>query len=208
MEIYPIISTAADSNVYLIKDTKTALVDTGTGMDDCIEISVNKALGGRELDYIINTHAHFDHCGGNRRFNAEVMIHRDDAKELLSGTLFGTYKFFGDEVPQKFDRLLLEGDKIELGESILEVIHTPGHTPGGISLLMKDDKILFSGDTLFTNGAFGRTDLGGDEKMLLHSLEKLKGVNFELLYPGHEPIVENGHKHLAMALDIYNGFFK
>lgn len=206
MEIYPIISTTADSNVYLIKDKKTALIDAGTGLDDCVETSVNKALGGRKLDFIINTHAHFDHCGGNSRFDAEVMIHRDDAKELLSGRLYGTSKFFGDDVSQKFDRLLLDGDKIELGESVLKVIHTPGHTMGSISLLLEDDKILFTGDTLFTNGGFGRTDLGGDEKILLQTLEALQDVNFELLYPGHEVIVEDGKHHLALALEIFRGF--
>jgi glyoxylase-like metal-dependent hydrolase (beta-lactamase superfamily II) len=205
MEIYPMISTTADSNVYLIKDTKTALIDAGTGMDDCVRKSVEKALEGRELDFIINTHAHYDHCGGNRRFNAKVMIHRDDAKELLSGNLYGTSKFFGDAVPMKFDRLLVGEDKIELGDSILEVIHTPGHTMGSVSLLLKDDKILFSGDTLFTNGGFGRTDLGGDEKMLLNSLERLRDVNFELLYPGHEVIAEDGKQHLDMALEIFRG---
>ena len=207
MEIHPIISTTADSNVYLIKDEKTVLIDAGTGQDDCVEISVNKALDGRELDYLINTHAHFDHCGGNSRFNdAEVMIHRDDAKELLSGVLYGTSKFFGDDVPQKFDRLLVGGDKIELGHAVLEVLHTPGHTMGSISLFLEDDKILFTGDTLFTNGGFGRTDLGGDEKILLQTLEALQDVNFELLYPGHEVIVEDGKHHLAMALEIFRGF--
>jgi glyoxylase-like metal-dependent hydrolase (beta-lactamase superfamily II) len=196
MEIYPIISTTADSNVYLIKDEKTTLIDTGTGMDDCVESQIKKILDGHELDYIINTHAHYDHAAGNRRFEAEVMIHRDDAKELLSGTLYGTYKFFGDEVPQNFDRLIEGGDKIELGDSVLEVIHTPGHTMGSISLFLEDDKILFTGDTLFTNGGFGRTDLGGDEKILLQTLEALQDVNFELLYPGHEVIVEDGKHHL------------
>jgi glyoxylase-like metal-dependent hydrolase (beta-lactamase superfamily II) len=131
MEIYPIISTTADSNVYLIKDEKTALIDAGTGLDGCVEGQIKKILDGRELDYIINTHAHYDHAAGNRRFEAEVMIHRDDAKELLSGTLYGTYKFFGDEVPQNFDRLIEGGDKIELGDSVLEVLHTPGHTMRG-----------------------------------------------------------------------------
>jgi glyoxylase-like metal-dependent hydrolase (beta-lactamase superfamily II) len=206
MEIYPIISTTADSNVYLIKDEKTTLIDTGTGMDDCVESQIKKILDGHELDYIINTHAHYDHAAGNRRFEAEVMIHRDDAKELLSGTLYGTYKFFGDEVPQNFDRLIEGGDKIELGDSVLEVIHTPGHTMGSISLFLEDDKILFTGDTLFTNGGFGRTDLGGDEKILLQTLEALQDVNFELLYPGHEVIVEDGKHHLAMALEIFRGF--
>ncbi len=206
MEIFPILSTSADSNTYLIIDEKTALVDTGTGMHDYIEQAVHGKLDGRGLDFIINTHAHFDHCGGNRQFNAKVLIHRDDAKELLSGGLYGTCRLFGGEAPLKFDRLLVGGDKIELGEGVLEVIHTPGHTIGSISLLLKDEKILFSGDTLFTNGGFGRTDLGGDAKLLLNSLEKLEDVNFETLYPGHEGVAENGGEHLKMALEIFRGF--
>ncbi len=206
MEVFPILSTSADSNVYLIIDEKTALIDTGTGMDDSIEKAVHKKLDGRKLDFVINTHAHFDHCGGNRRLNARVLIHRDDVRELLSGRFYDTYKFFEDEVPLKFDQLLLGGDKIELGDSILEVIHTPGHTIGSISLLLKDEKILFSGDTLFTNGGFGRTDLGGDGKMLLNSLERLEDVRFDVLYPGHEGIAENGKEHLKMALQVFRGF--
>lgn len=205
MEIFSILSTSADSNAYLIIDEKTALIDTGTGMDDAIEQAVRKRLDGRSLDFIINTHAHFDHCGGNKRLNAEVLIHRDDAKELSSGRFYDTYKFFDDEMPLKFDRLLLGGDRIELGDSILKVIHTPGHTIGSISLFLEDEMVLFSGDTLFTNGGFGRTDLGGDDKMLLNSLERLKDVNFDTLYPGHEGPVENGKQHLQMALEIFRG---
>lgn len=206
MEVFPILSISADSNVYLIIDEKIALIDTGTGMDDSIEKAVHKKLDGRKLDFVINTHAHFDHCGGNRRLNAKVLIHRDDARELLSGRFYDTYKFFEDEVPLKFDQVLLDGDKIELGEGILEVIHTPGHTIGSISLLLKDEKILFSGDTLFTNGGFGRTDLGGDGKMLLNSLERLEDVRFDVLYPGHEGIAEDGKEHLKMALQVFRGF--
>lgn len=206
MEIYPIISSSADSNVYLILDKKTALIDTGTGLSDGIEKAVLKRLDGRKLDFIINTHAHFDHCGGNRLLNAKVLIHRDDGKELLSGRFYDTYKFFGEEIPLKFDQLLQEGDKIDLGNSILKVIHTPGHTLGSVSLLLTDEKVLFTGDTLFTNGGFGRTDLGGDEKTLLTSLEGLKSVNFDRLCPGHEGIVENGKKHLDMALKVFRGF--
>ncbi|MEE8403197.1 MAG: MBL fold metallo-hydrolase, partial [Candidatus Hydrothermarchaeaceae archaeon] len=93
----------------------------------------------------------------------------------------------------------------ELGDSILKVIHTPGHTIGSISLFLEDERALFSGDTLFTNGGFGRTDLGGDAKMLLNSLERLKDVNFDMLYPGHEGVAENGKGHLQMALEIFRG---
>lgn len=206
MEIFSILSTSVDSNAYLVVDEKTALIDTGTGMDDTIVQVVRKRLGERRLDFIINTHAHFDHCGGNKRFDAEVLIHRDDAEELSSGRFYGTYRFFDKELPLKFDHLLSGGDKIELGGSILEVIHTPGHTPGSVSLLMKDEKVLFSGDTLFTNGGFGRADLGGDEKMLLNSLEKLMDVDFDMLYPGHEGVTGNGKEHLMMALEIFRGF--
>ena len=79
-------------------------------------------------------------------------------------------------------------------------------TMGSISLFLEDDKILFTGDTLFTNGGFGRSDLGGDPDILLSTLEKMKEINFELLYPGHEVIVEDGQRHLDMALEIFRGF--
>jgi glyoxylase-like metal-dependent hydrolase (beta-lactamase superfamily II) len=194
-----------DSNVYLILDERLALIDTGAGLDDRIRREV-EVRAKRQVDAIINTHGHYDHCGGNKLFKgAEVHIHRDDAKEMLSGRFYDTYQFFGEELPMKFDRLLQEGDKIELGDTVLEVLHTPGHTYGSICLYDEDEKALFTGDTLFAEG-IGRVDLGGDLKMMQHSLARLAGVRVDTLLPGHGKVVE-GREKVTEAMEIARELF-
>lgn len=189
-----------DSNCYLIVDEKTVLIDTGTGATDSLRERLKPWAG--EIDLIINTHAHFDHVGGNRLFDAEVAIHVDDASEMESGRLYGTSELFGESASSKADVLLREGDVIETGELSLEVVHTPGHTPGSVCLVSSRGH-LFSGDTLFSGGSFGRTDLpGGNTEELLMSLERLKNTRFEYLMPGHMDCVKEGMKHLEAALEL------
>ncbi|MEE9594549.1 MAG: MBL fold metallo-hydrolase [Candidatus Hydrothermarchaeales archaeon] len=201
MAIVPIMSQGADSNCYLIIDDKTLLIDPGAGLDDRIAREVDSELDGRSLDIIVNTHAHFDHCVGNHRLQgAQVHIHRDDAQELLRGSFYGTYQFFDEEHPIRFHKLLVERDKIDLGEHVLKVIHTPGHTPGGICLFEEDEGILFSGDTLFPDGGFGRLDMGGDQRQMIHSLDRITKLDFDILYPGHGPAVSDGKKHAEASL--------
>ena len=175
-EIFPIISSSFDSNVYLILDEKTALIDTGTGTNQMIKDKIREKLGNKNVDIIINTHAHTDHVGGNDLFKkAEVYCHELDVSEMRSGGFYGTTQFFDLISPKKVDHPLNNGDYIDIGEINLEVIHTPGHTPGCICLFDKNGKYLFSGDTLFTDGNVGRTDLlGGNMQDLVNSLEKLR----------------------------------
>ncbi|MFQ5975308.1 MAG: MBL fold metallo-hydrolase [Candidatus Hydrothermarchaeales archaeon] len=207
-EVFPIISTSFDSNVYLILDEKVALIDTGAGVNKRIKEKTHEKLGNRKVDIIINTHAHVDHVGGNDFFNnASVYCHEFEEEEMKSGTFYGTSQFLGQASPKRVDHLLKNGDKIDLGETKLEVVHTPGHSPGCICLYEKDQRYLFSGDTLFTDGNVGRTDLiGGSMEDLVASLKKLKTLEFETLFPGHMRIVENAKEHLDMAL-FYVGNF-
>ncbi len=201
MAIVPIMSQGADSNCYLIIDDKTMLIDPGAGLDTRIVMQVNSELNGRSLDMIVNTHAHFDHCAGNVMFKgAPVHIHRDDAQELVRGSFYGTYQFFDNERPVKFHKLLMERDKIDLGEHVLKVIHTPGHTPGGICLFEEDEGILFSGDTLFPDGGFGRLDMGGDQLQMIHSLDRITKLDFDILYAGHGSMASDGKKHAEASL--------
>ena len=95
------------------------------------------------------------------------------------------------------DTILHDGDRI----GSLRVIHTPGHTPGGICLYDPEAKLLFSGDTVFTGGSFGRYDFpGGDRKALGASIERLAALDVEGLYPGHgEPALRGGGRHIAAA---------
>jgi glyoxylase-like metal-dependent hydrolase (beta-lactamase superfamily II) len=195
MTILPILSNSFDSNVFLIIDKKIALIDTGAGTGNLIDEIRKKS----RIDLIINTHAHLDHCGGNKFFKCKVLVHESDAAEMRSGEFYGTCSMAGKKIPLKVDEVLKEGDKIDLGEHIFEVIHTPGHTPGSICLYERDKKILISGDTLFSDGSFGRADLGGNFEELINSLERLSKLDFNLLLPGHGNIAKNRECKNAIA---------
>ena len=106
----------------------------------------------------------------------------------------------GLSIPRiKPDILLKGGERLNLGDFSLQVIHTPGHTPGSICLYQ--DVILFSGDTIFAGGNIGRTDLGGDNKDLVSSIKKLTRLNVEIVYPGHgESIGKNAKEEILSSL--------
>ncbi|WP_243276933.1 MBL fold metallo-hydrolase [Desulfallas sp. Bu1-1] len=180
-----------DSNCYIIGCEKTrtaAVVDPG-------------AEGGRILrrleslgltcKYIIITHGHIDHIGALKEVQqatgAEVLIHKDDAG-MLTSPAQNLSLFMGSMLKFKeADRLLEDGDKIQVGDITLEVIHTPGHTPGGICLKVGQD--LITGDTLFA-GSVGRSDFpGGNHNVMINSI-KTKLLVFPdstRIYPGHGP---------------------
>jgi len=202
LEVYSILSSSFDSNVHILLGDKTCLVDTGAGMDREITAEIERKLKGRKADLIINTHAHVDHVGGNGFFNSsKVYVHQLDAEEIRSGNLYGTYAFTSKKVPKNVDSTFKGGDEIDLGDVVLKVIHTPGHTPGSVCLLEEEKKYLFSGDTLFSDGAFGRVDFrGGSASDMVSSLKKLRGVEFKKLFPGHMRVVEDGKRHLEMAI--------
>ncbi|MDH7594114.1 MAG: MBL fold metallo-hydrolase [Methanomicrobiales archaeon] len=161
----------------------------------------------RDIELIVLTHCHYDHtayilqiaslCG------AEVAIHRSDAPSLRHG-ISSMAMLFGSHPPSReADLLLEEGDEVHG----LEVIHTPGHTPGSICLYQSEGQYLFSGDTVFTDGAFGRCDLpGGDLRALRRSIERLSRLKIEGLYPGHGmPVEREGSAHVAAAWSAIAG---
>lgn len=204
-EIIQLISLGYDSNVYLLKDAKFALIDTGMNHSNDLYMKLKSHVDFDDIQIIINTHAHYDHCGANPLFkNAKVLIHEADREELENGKFYGTGKMFNAGSPLKYDQTLKNGEIIDLGEINLEVLHTPGHSPGSICLFNKERKILFSGDTLFSHGSFGRVDLkGGSKTELIKSLDGLSNLDFETLYPGHEiPVETQGKQHAFMAFEI------
>ncbi len=191
MRVVPLISAGYDSNAYVLLAERVAVIDTGLSAE-----SMRSRLAGvvqpEDVEVVVNTHAHIDHCGGNGAFaNARVMLHELDAEAAESGSFYGTASLFGTGSAWKPERLLREGMKIELGDAELEVIHTPGHTPGSICLYLREERALFSGDTLFAGGSFGRTDLeGGNMRQLVESLRRIAELEIEVLYPGHLEVVE------------------
>ena len=172
-------------NAYLLADPATkeaCLIDPGADARALKDfINKNKFI----LKFIINTHGHGDHIGANGNFAAPICIHRLDKDFLTdpSKNLSPLFMFNIKSPPAA--RLLEDGDDLELGSLKLRVIHTPGHTPGSISLEL--DGIAFTGDTLF-NGGIGRTDFDyGDEAALLESIQKRLLVlrDDTIIYPGH-----------------------
>lgn len=178
-----------NANSYLIAAKRPILVDVGMHCDLALQ-SIEKIIVPNALEYIVLTHCHYDHIFGAlelaEQTGARIAIHKSDA-ELLSDDHATVSDLFGVRSPSiKPDLILQGGEMLDLGDAELEVIHTPGHTPGGICLYVSASKQLFSGDTVFPNGSFGRTDLkGGDLNQLIKSIKLLTALDVEILYPGH-----------------------
>lgn len=194
-EIYCIPAAGFDSNCYVIGNI---LVDSGTGLyGDYIFDSLKKeGISPEDIELIVNTHCHYDHVGGNYLFpNAKVAIHEIDAEPLkVENHPLTVSGMFGDTVKRHdVDMELKEGDKI----ADFEVLHTPGHTAGGICLY--DGEVLISGDTVFSHGGFGRTDIGGNLEDMKNSIARLKDLDVEYILPGHGPCVDNGNRHIFMS---------
>ena len=142
------------------------------------------------INYIINTHGHPDHIGANRKIkehtNAPILIHQYDAPMLAKSGSVLSLIFPLESSSPPADTFIKDGDLIECAGMKLKVLHTPGHTPGGISLLIDDS--IFTGDTLFS-GSIGRSDLpGGSQEVLLNSIKKILSLDENLIiYPGHGP---------------------
>lgn len=184
------------ANCYIVSDEKTmqaVVIDPG---GDAEYIYQNLQDDGLKTVAIINTHGHFDHVAGNKKLmeltGAPLLIHESDAPMLNTVEKSArTWGMPGENSPAP-TRTLKEGDEVEFGASRLKVWHTPGHSPGGISLV--GEGVVFVGDTLF-RGSIGRTDLpGGSFETLRNSIQKKLFTlpDNTVVYCGHDRPTEIG----------------
>jgi len=198
MRYQTIVVGALETNCYLVSCEATrecAVIDPGAEHE-----RIFLAIAEDELKpvLLINTHGHVDHTGANRdvkeHFGIPIAIHAADAPMLGKVQQLELSLFLGAKDSPPADRILKDGDVVRIGNGQLRVLHTPGHSPGGISLL--GDGFVLSGDTLFMEGV-GRTDLpGGSRPQLVRSIrEKLMTLPDEtLVLPGHGPHTTIGHE--------------
>lgn len=173
---------------YLVGDTATGdalVIDPAANIDGILAHAEKNNLN---VQYIINTHGHVDHISGNTEMKgktgAKIVIHESDA-EMLTSTPAMILRMFGAKQSPAADIAVRDGDRISVGGVTLKVLHTPGHSPGSMSLFT--DGYVFTGDTLFVGGV-GRTDLpGGSGRVMARSIqEKLCTLPDDTkVLPGH-----------------------
>lgn len=182
-------------NCYIISNKLTNeafLIDPG---DDFVDIKKYLDVNKLEPRFIVHTHGHYDHIGADNDFNLPIYIHNldkeclVDAQKNLSG--FFDYPFI---LAGKRINTLEDNSEIKFADSILKITHTPGHSAGGICILLGG--ALFSGDTLFAQG-IGRTDFPGacHETLIKSIKEKIFTLNDNIVvYPGHGPATTIGRE--------------
>jgi len=199
-EIHTLVVGQLQTNCYILKSHSEAIVvDPGDEPERILRFIKDLSVTTKQ---IIATHTHFDHVlgveGVRKVTKTPFMIHRDDLP-MLESMQTRVRQFMGFEVPPppKVDGYFKDGDVQSVGDEKIRILHTPGHSPGSISLSGKG--YVLTGDALF-NQSIGRTDLpGGDLDTLIHSItEKLFTLDDEtIVYPGHGPETTIGDERLA-----------
>lgn len=197
----------SSSHSYLVRgDYKNVLIDSGVDKNfSRLQKSLLKVgLKVRDVDIVINTHEHFDHIGANRYFQDYALIaaHRFAATKITVEDRYVTMYKSGDlNEPSLKVHLWLENRfRFDLGNYILEVIHTPGHTSGSICIYEFTRKILFTGDTLFAGGTLSYIGESGSVGDYINSINLLETRKINELYPGHGDISKTPEEDMEKAL--------
>ncbi len=179
------------TNFYIVTDDKTgesAVIDPGADYSE-----LEKYTDGKNIKFILITHGHYDHVFGvaelKRRTGAQIVIGEDDAENLYNSDKCNSGMHFPViQEPAHADITVKDGDIIKLGDIEFKVLTTPGHSPGSVCYILEDEKVIFSGDTLFYH-SIGRTDFSTSVPQKMRaSLKKLAELdgNYDV-YPGHGP---------------------
>ena len=177
------------SNTYLIRDETTVIIDPGCykSFTNLFGLMKNDGIEIQDVDLIVNTHLHKDHCESNPMFmrRGALLTFHELEKD------FTAYNYKAD----------LKLENFNTGSLDVEVVHIPGHTPGSIAIHLPDYEAIICGDLIFENGLPGRTDIyGGNKKDMIKSIEKVKGYEPKYIMPGHGRIVE-GKRGISSLFD-------
>jgi hydroxyacylglutathione hydrolase len=195
MKIDRLVLGEFDTNCYILRSgeqvTDCLIIDTGLDVRPLLEFLEKNKLNPVA---VILTHGHIDHIAGIEELrkkypSIKVYIHKLDGETLTDSVSNLSFMTNDSFIAEKADHLVEEKDLIEETVIQLSVIHTPGHTPGGMCLYSQKDGVVFVGDTLFA-GSVGRTDFpGGDMRRLIEGIKEklLKLPDATVVYPGHGP---------------------
>jgi hydroxyacylglutathione hydrolase len=209
MNIFTIPGTDYDSNVFVVNGEVPTIIDAGTGFySNEIFETIQKFLSITKIQQILLTHEHYDHVGGVNdiikatKGKAKIFAHESIVLKLREGK--SAYaEMLGGMMPKiEVDVPLKDNQQITIGDESVKVLATPGHSIGSVCFYAAKGRVLFSGDTIFAFGGFGRYDFpGGNFSFLQRSIERLAKLNVKSLYPGHGPIIEtNGTDHILQSL--------
>lgn len=190
MRLKTFVVSEIETNCYIIIDENTLesiVIDPGDEAEKVINFIESENL---KLNSIVLTHAHFDHTGGvkgiQNRFSCPLFMSEGE-EPILENSKYNLSVMFGKDCELKADKIFKDGEEYNFGNLTFSVISTPGHTPGGACYYFKNEKVLFSGDTLFY-ASVGRTDLmlGNTEDLYKSIRTKLFKLNDDVcVYPGH-----------------------
>lgn len=169
-------------NIWLLENGENVLIDVGKGD------SLEKIRQIDKVDKVVITHSHSDHV--------------ENLPEVIEEFNPDVYALKPENLPAKAKELDIK-ENLELCNLSFNIIHTPGHKDDSICLYNPDKKILFTGDLIFPKGSFGRTDLAeGDREKLIESIKKIKQLDVEEFYPGHEgAVTEKANEWIAKSLE-------
>ncbi|MDF1538148.1 MAG: MBL fold metallo-hydrolase [Candidatus Thorarchaeota archaeon] len=218
--VYIFVSRSFDSNIgFLDSGSSRVLIDAGTGvysnqLESALE-QVGSSLGS--ITDVLLTHSHVDHIGGVvpllKEASPKIHLHKVEADMINSGDMSLTLgQTFGADIPpMNIEGVLEEGDVLEFGNLKVKVMHTPGHSGGSACYHLEEEGVVYTGDTMFSGGSFGRVDFPtGDPRKIVESLGRLANLDhFNTALPGHMgPVIgtakQSANSSYQMAKDWFN----